>query len=411
MKTVMKKMFSLLLVAVLLVGALPFSAFAAEKTLSYALTLEAGETYSVDAIKAEKYSGSSTNYWVHLRNTEDYVDGETFEAIEGGDYTLYVVETIEESQPVIKTCSTCGESYNEGAAHTCPTVTCETCKETYTKGTSHRCPTVTCETCKETYTKGTSHHCPTVTCENCNETYTKGTSHSCPDYETSQTGKYTLRVFANLYTGDVKTKTIELKPYTNLSENTLLYDFISKHESQIRAQIPSGYYWSGNVYNHKNSDTAIGTNTRLGAGTSVYLNFRSSADYVYIYVHTSRTYEIDRTYKMDGKKVGETIYKSEVKDIIKKNYNVSSLSMFSNASDWEKYVQKKSIDAVDTVTAKDGITEIHVRVNGSSKSSSTSKADSSNPKTGDMIMTPVIVLGASATCLAVLFYLNKKRAH
>lgn len=407
----MKKMFCLMLVAVLLVGALPFSAFAAEKTLSYALTLEAGETYSVDTIKAENYNGSSTNYWVHLRNTEDYLNGETFEAIEGGDYTLYVVETVEESQPVINTCNTCGESYHEGSAHTCPTVTCETCKETYTKGTSHSCPTVTCETCKETYTKGTSHNCPTVTCAICKETYTKGTSHSCPEYETPQTGKYTLRIFANLYTGNVKTKTIELNSYTNLSEDTLIYDFIANHASQIRAQVPSGYSWSGTVYNYKNNYTAIGTNTKLGAGTNVYLNFYSSADYVYIYVHTSRTYEIARTYKMDGKKVGETVYKSEVKDIVKKNYNTSSMKMFSTTSDWEKYVQNKSIDSVDTVTVQNGITEIHVRVNGSSSSNSSAKADSSNPKTGDMIMTPVIVLGASATCLAVLYYLNKKRAY
>lgn len=37
-------------------------------------------------------------------------------------------------------------------------------------------------------------------------------------------------------------------------------------------------------------------------------------------------------------------------------------------------------------------------------------ADSTNPKTGDMIFTTVSVMGASAACLAVLFYLNKKRA-
>jgi len=48
--------------------------------------------------------------------------------------------------------------------------------------------------------------------------------------------------------------------------------------------------------------------------------------------------------------------------------------------------------------------------NGSNGSGSGTVADSSNPKTGDAVFTPVIVMGASVTALAVLFFLNKKRA-
>lgn len=44
-------------------------------------------------------------------------------------------------------------------------------------------------------------------------------------------------------------------------------------------------------------------------------------------------------------------------------------------------------------------------------SSKTSVADSTNPKTGDMIFTAATVLVASASCLAALYYLNKKRAY
>lgn len=50
-------------------------------------------------------------------------------------------------------------------------------------------------------------------------------------------------------------------------------------------------------------------------------------------------------------------------------------------------------------------------VDDSKTSSSSSKADSSNPKTGDMIFAPVAVMGLSVSALAVLFYLNKKRAY
>ena len=49
-------------------------------------------------------------------------------------------------------------------------------------------------------------------------------------------------------------------------------------------------------------------------------------------------------------------------------------------------------------------------VKTSSSSSSGNKADSSNPKTGDMIFAPMMVLGVSASALAALYYISKKRA-
>ena len=80
MKTVMKKIFSLMLVAVLLVSAVPFAASADEITKSFDLTLADG-TYSVDALLAQNCTTTSNNYWVHCHGPqEDYVDGETFEA-------------------------------------------------------------------------------------------------------------------------------------------------------------------------------------------------------------------------------------------------------------------------------------------------------------------------------------------
>ncbi len=62
---------------------------------------------------------------------------------------------------------------------------------------------------------------------------------------------------------------------------------------------------------------------------------------------------------------------------------------------------------------KENVTIIKAHVTGIAKSSSSSSsgtADSSNPKTGDMIFMPAAILGVSASALAVLFYLNKKRA-
>lgn len=43
------------------------------------------------------------------------------------------------------------------------------------------------------------------------------------------------------------------------------------------------------------------------------------------------------------------------------------------------------------------------------KSSSSSNADSTNPKTGDSIYTAVAVMGLSVTALAAVYFINKKR--
>ena len=50
----------------------------------------------------------------------------------------------------------------------------------------------------------------------------------------------------------------------------------------------------------------------------------------------------------------------------------------------------------------------NAEINGKTNASG-SKADSSNPKTGDMIFMPAAVLGLSATALAVMFFYKKKR--
>ena len=76
------------------------------------------------------------------------------------------------------------------------------------------------------------------------------------------------------------------------------------------------------------------------------------------------------------------------------------------------YSKRNAVSSVNIKGNGDYIIYVMVRdAKAIPSSSNGAKADNSNPKTGDMIMTPVIVLGASATCLAVLFYLNKKRAY
>ena len=237
-----------------------------------------------------------------------------------------------------------------------------------------------------------------------------GHTGNCSDVpEEAAPGKSTLTVYANLITGGVKTETIKLIEYKNLSSDTLVYPYISARMDQINSLLPGDYVWSGNVHDAENDRDGEVMNARVGSGRTVYINAYTSQDYVYIYVHNSRSYSNLRVIQLDGKKAGDTVTRAEVKKAVSKYYSLSSLSMYTEKG-WEAYVQKdETAQSVDTVTVEGKVTEIHVKISGSAKSSSAT-ADSSNPKTGDAIFTPVMVLGVSASALAVLFYLNKKRA-
>ena len=391
MKTVMKKMFCLMLVAVLLVGVMPFQAFAAEETKSWPLSLTAGETYSVDAIKAEKYSGSSSNYWVHLRNTEDYLDGETFEAIEGGDYTLYVVETIPDEPTTEPT--------------TAPTTEPTTAPTT------------------EPTTAPTTEPTTAPTTEPTTAPTTAPTTEPTVPQNGNTNGGYNLKVYATMWTGDGREETVYLGTFQGLTTNTKIAQYMDQNSNTIDnwvAQVCSGYRWTdGKIYENKWSDDEIEWNDRMGySNQEAYINVIRDSKDVVIFVHTSRTYVDHDWIKVEGKTTNDTLTLDEAKAIVRKYYKFSSLKMYSN-DDWNEYVDgNNNIEPQNAVAIGSGnVTKIHVLITGASANSSSSSssgshstADSSNPKTGDEIFAPVMILGLSASALAVLFYLNKKRA-
>ena len=227
-----------------------------------------------------------------------------------------------------------------------------------------------------------------------------------------QNGSSKVKVYVNLYTSDVKTETKHLYTYENVSKDTPVYAFIAEQSEHIRSLLPSGYTWGGNVYDSQNDDDAELMKGKVGSGTTVHINAYSAQDLVYIYVHNSRSFSNLRIVQLHGKKVGETITKQEVTKAVSKYFNVSGLSMYDEQA-WEDYVDGASVESVASLKITSDPYFIDVRISGTAKSGTSGSgytADSSNPKTGDAIFAPVMILGLSASALAVLFYLNKKRA-
>ena len=501
MKTVMKKMFCLMLVAVLMVGALPFAASAdavpyyqvilsSDNSQIACEGLEVGVSYSISSFIG---SGYAYDFGQHKHADGSITElSDPFQVVEGdviviavspaaadpcaGGHTAGADATCTTAQ----TCTVCGttlkdaKGHTAGAAATCTTAqtctvcnaeltpalghdvvdgkctrcTCKTCGKPLTA--DHVCDTVLCPTCKDSYTEGTIHSCAKLTCEACKETYTKGTSHTAgcpycavclakgdkvathatadhcttcdtanghksgyPCYTAPATGNVNLYVWANLFTGDTKKQTILLDTITGLSGNELVYQVVSNNEGRIRSKIPAGYGWTGHVYYEQDPKTVLDVHSKLtvGAEDDVVLNLYSDQKLVVARVHTGKTYAIDRTINIDGFKVGNTVTSNDVLKAVQKYYNVSTMKMYTPA-EWEKVVNGGSGTVIPNYEVHGGDNIIDVYVTGSYKTTSgtTHKADSSNPKTGDEIFVPMTVLFASVSSLAVLLYLNKKRA-
>lgn len=127
----------------------------------------------------------------------------------------------------------------------------------------------------------------------------------------------------------------------------------------------------------------------------------------------------DYTMIKDGK-----VTKDELWSIITKYYKATDSN---KGITWKgMYIEDEKVDATNwvegnykNVTSVDGLNELRqdgtvvlkVRVTGVTKLSSTSStADSTNPKTGDMIFVPAMVMVASAAAVAFIYMDSKKRA-
>ena len=105
----------------------------------------------------------------------------------------------------------------------------------------------------------------------------------------------------------------------------------------------------------------------------------------------------------------------EVKTVVKKYYTAKDSNGLEfhgvyDAANWNNYTFNRWQAGANGIAVEMfGDTTVYVMVNNA-KVITSATADKTNPKTGDMIMMPAAVLGLSASALAVLFYLNKKRA-
>lgn len=144
---------------------------------------------------------------------------------------------------------------------------------------------------------------------------------------------------------------------------------------------------------------------------------------VYLYIYADTTVgTVKKSIKItDGIAADGKVTMNEVKSVVKQYFNaidadtgITYDGLYPVQGNWvADYVADKKYDTIDGLYEAAAKQTVIIRVmvgNAKLASSSSSNADSSNPKTGDEIYMAVTAMAVSASALALGFYFLKKRA-
>ena len=168
---------------------------------------------------------------------------------------------------------------------------------------------------------------------------------------------------------------------------------------------------SGNV----GSDGAVGSNNgSSGSGSNTSGSNKFQHVYLNIYKDTKVGSADKRVEITKGIAVDKWVNMAEVKNVVKTYYSAKDSNgieydgLYLDGNWASDYVADQNYDTIDLTKSTDDNVFINVMIsNATTKSSSV--ADSSNPKTGDTIFAPIAVLGISASALAVVMYFYSKK--
>ena len=157
-----------------------------------------------------------------------------------------------------------------------------------------------------------------------------------------------------------------------------------------------------------NSNTNNGTNNKFPYKVYLHIFKDNKVD------DPAKTINITEGIALDGK-----VTLDEVKSVVKNYYTAKTSDgikydgMYLAEGNWVgNFVNDtKKYDTIEDTNEMRKTREVHINVmitNANAKSSE--KADTTNPKTGDMIMIPVIFMLVSGAAIAGVYFYNKKRS-
>lgn len=223
----------------------------------------------------------------------------------------------------------------------------------------------------------------------------------------------TVRVFVKYYVGSVLRETKEIDSIA-LPTGANAFDWLYNNKDRVDALIQKAYgddyVWNPRYYyNHTGKELLTEQNLVANGSQSIVVKVKSAtkAD-VLLCVHSKKATATPVIYEMDGFKKGDTVTDTDVTTLLKKYYKspkyegLYAEDAFQDLLDGKKPMQAKSV-TVDS----NGTVKIHVVLLSGTASST---ADSTNPKTGDYILsTAMTMMLVSGLAAAAVYVVGKKR--
>lgn len=177
----------------------------------------------------------------------------------------------------------------------------------------------------------------------------------------------------------------------------------------------SGYQWTPKIYyNYFGGSSITQADMATNGDKSVYIKVYSQKDIeasVMLYVHLKESETVDRVIPMPGYTAGDYVSREDAWNAVKTKYSGSKMEMSNlyTEESWDQLMDGLKPSGARSVKVEDnGITKIHVVLKNATSSSS-SKADSSNPKTGDYIMIAVSTMALTGAALITMAELKKRK--
>lgn len=179
--------------------------------------------------------------------------------------------------------------------------------------------------------------------------------------------------------------------------------------------------------NSGSSNTNNGTSQNLGNGGTGIVNGSNTDRNRFPYdvvLHIYQNNKVDEPVKNivinDSLAADGTVSLSEVKTEVMKYFSAKTSAgigyagLYYARGNWVKdyATYNGEYDAITGIDSMRQVSQVDINVmitNATAKTTSTAKADSSNPKTGDTIFVPVMVMGLTASALAAAYVFGKKR--